>query len=45
MPFGAIAGPIVDLDLRSLYLKDLTLFALIVNDPYVLKMSSIVLKR
>ena len=32
---GAIAGPIVDLDLRSLYLKDLTLFGSTVNDPYV----------
>ena len=42
---GAIAGPIVDLDLRSLYLKDLTLFGLTVNDPMLLKMSSIVLKR
>jgi NADPH:quinone reductase-like Zn-dependent oxidoreductase len=32
---GAIAGPIVDLDLRSLYLKDLTLYGSTVNDPYV----------
>jgi NADPH:quinone reductase-like Zn-dependent oxidoreductase len=32
---GAIAGPIVDLDLRSLYLKDLTLFGSTVHDPYV----------
>jgi len=32
---GAIAGPIVDLDLRSLYLKDLTLYGATVNDPYV----------
>ena len=32
---GAIAGPIVDLDLRSLYLKDLTLFGSTVNEPYV----------
>ena len=32
---GAIAGPIVDLDLRNLYLKDLTLYGSTVNDPYV----------
>ncbi len=32
---GAIAGPIVNLDLRSLYLKDLTLYGSTVNDPYV----------
>ena len=32
---GAIAGPIVDLDLRNLYLKDLILFGSTVNDPYV----------
>ena len=32
---GAIAGPIVDLDLRSLYLKDLTLYGSTVNDPFV----------
>ena len=32
---GAIAGPIVDLDLRSLYLKDLTLFGATVNDKYI----------
>ena len=32
---GAIAGPVVDLDLRTLYLKDLTLFGSTVNDPYV----------
>ena len=32
---GAIAGPIVHLDLRSLYLKDLTLFGSTVNEKYV----------
>ena len=32
---GAIAGPVVDLDLRSLYLKDLTFYGATVNDPYV----------
>ena len=32
---GAIAGPIVELDLRSLYLKDLTLYGSTVNEPYV----------
>ena len=32
---GAIAGPIVDLDLRSLYLKDLTLYGSTVNDPFI----------
>ena len=32
---GAIAGPIVELDLRSLYLKDLTFYGSTVNDPYV----------
>ena len=32
---GAIAGPTVDLDLRTLYLKDLILFGSTVNDPYV----------
>lgn len=32
---GAIAGPIVDLDLRNLYLKDLTIYGSTVNDPYV----------
>ena len=32
---GAIAGPIVNLDLRSLYLKDLTLYGSTVNEPYV----------
>ncbi len=32
---GAIAGPIVNLDLRSLYLKDLTLYGSTVNEPYI----------
>ena len=32
---GAIAGPIVDLDLRSLYLKDITMYGSTVNDNYV----------
>lgn len=32
---GAIAGPIVNLDLRSLYLKDFTFYGATVNDPYV----------
>ena len=32
---GAIAGPIVDLDLRSLYLKDITMYGSTVNDTYV----------
>ena len=32
---GAIAGPVVDLDLRSLYLKDLTFYGATVNDSYV----------
>lgn len=32
---GAIAGPVVDLDLRTLYLKDLTFFGCTVLDPEV----------
>lgn len=32
---GAIAGPLVELDLRTLYLKDLTLFGCTVLDPEV----------
>ena len=32
---GAIAGPVVDLDLRSLYLKDITMYGSTVNDTYV----------
>lgn len=32
---GAIAGPIVELDLRTLYLKDLTFFGCTVLDPHV----------
>jgi NADPH:quinone reductase-like Zn-dependent oxidoreductase len=32
---GAIAGPIVDLDLRTLYLKDLKLIGCTVLEPYV----------
>ena len=32
---GAIAGPIVDLDLRTLYLKDLRLFGCTILDPDV----------
>lgn len=32
---GAIAGPIVELDLRTLYLKDLSLFGCTVLDPAV----------
>lgn len=32
---GAIAGPIVELDLRKLYLKDLTLFGCTQQDPAV----------
>ncbi len=32
---GAIAGPIVELDLRKLYLKDLTLFGCTQQDPVV----------
>ncbi len=32
---GAIAGPIVDLDLRTLYLKDLTLLGCTVQEPIV----------
>lgn len=32
---GAIAGPLVELDLRTLYLKDLTLFGCTVLDPVV----------
>lgn len=32
---GAIAGPIVDLDLRTLYLKDLSLFGCTVLAPHV----------
>ena len=34
---GAIAGPIVDLDLRTLYLQDLTLHGSTVLPPHVLK--------
>ena len=34
---GAIAGPTVDLDLRTLYLKDLILYGSTVNDPFVFK--------
>lgn len=33
---GAIAGPIVDLDLRTLYLRDLTFFGSTVIDPEVM---------
>jgi NADPH:quinone reductase-like Zn-dependent oxidoreductase len=32
---GAIAGPIVELDVRTLYLKDLSLFGCTVLDPDV----------
>ena len=32
---GAISGPIVDLDLRTLYLKDLALFGCTVLEPQV----------
>ena len=37
MPPGAIAGPIVDLDLRTLYLKDLSLFGGTWQDVEVFK--------
>ena len=32
---GAIAGPLVELDLRRLYLKDLTFFGCTTQDPSV----------
>jgi NADPH:quinone reductase-like Zn-dependent oxidoreductase len=32
---GAIAGPIVEMDLRKFYLKDLTLFGCTLQDPGV----------
>jgi NADPH:quinone reductase-like Zn-dependent oxidoreductase len=32
---GAIAGPIVELDVRTLYLKDLSLFGCTILDPMV----------
>ncbi|MGJ8590883.1 MAG: hypothetical protein ACSHXW_22540 [Yoonia sp.] len=35
MTSGAIAGPIVELDLRTLYLKDLTLIGSTRQDPRV----------
>lgn len=34
---GAIAGPIVELDVRTLYLKDLSLFGCTILDPVVFK--------
>ena len=34
---GAIAGPLVELDVRTLYLKDLSLFGCTILDPYVFK--------
>ena len=34
---GAIAGPIVELDIRTLYLKDLTLMGCTVQDSQVFK--------
>lgn len=34
---GAIAGPIIELDLRTLYLKDLTLMMQPIRIKYVLK--------
>ena len=34
---GAIAGPVVELDLRTLYLKDLTLFGCTIPDPEVFR--------
>nr|WP_204141172.1 zinc-binding dehydrogenase [Halomicronema sp. CCY15110] len=33
--FGAIAGPLVELDLRTLYLKDLSFFGCTVLEPEV----------
>ena len=40
---GAIAGPIVELDIRTLYLKDLTFFGCTYQDPKFLKMSFLTL--
>src|SRR5580658_666481 len=34
---GAIAGPVVELDLRTLYLRDLTLFGCTIPDPEVFR--------
>ena len=34
---GAIAGPIVELDIRTLYLKDLTFFGCTYQDPQIFK--------
>jgi NADPH:quinone reductase-like Zn-dependent oxidoreductase len=38
---GAIAGPVVELDLRTLYLKDLSLFGCTVLGPEVFQISSV----